>query len=94
MADKTIHELTSKSELTLDDEFPIWDLVNMETKKANLQQVKSLIAQGIVAGISFIGTRAEYNVAKLIPSGTDGYIPPKSQVIITDEDDYLMADER
>ncbi len=85
MADKTIHELTQISAVTQLSEFPMWDSVNNTTKKATLQQVKELIASGIVAGVSFIGTRAEYEVAKLIPSGQEGYIPSGSLVIITDE---------
>ena len=86
MADKTIHDLTQISEVTQLSEFPMWDSLNNTTKKATLQQVKELIASGIVAGVSFIGTRAQYEVAKLIPSGQEGYIPSGSLVIITDED--------
>lgn len=85
MADKTIHELTQISAVTQLSEFPMWDSANNTTKKATLQQVKELIASGIVAGVSFIGTRAQYEVAKLIPSGQEGYIPSGSLVIITDE---------
>ena len=85
MADKTIHELTQISAVTQLSEFPMWDSANNTTKKATLQQVKELIASGIVAGVSFIGTRAEYETAKLIPSGQEGYIPSGSLVIITDE---------
>lgn len=85
MADKTIHELSQISAVTQLSEFPMWDSANNTTKKATLQQVKELIASGIVAGVSFIGTRAEYETAKLIPSGQEGYIPSGSLVIITDE---------
>ena len=46
------------------------------------------------AGVSFIGTRAEYNVAKLIPLGTVGHIPSGSLVILTDETDYLNSEDR
>ena len=46
------------------------------------------------AGVSFIGTRAEYNVAKLIPVGTVGHIPSGSLVILTDETDYLNSEDR
>lgn len=94
MADKTIHELTQISAVTQLSEFPMWDSANNTTKKATLQQVKELIASGIVAGVSFIGTRAEYEVAKLIPSGQEGYIPSGSLVIITDENNYLMGEEK
>lgn len=40
-------------------------------------------------GLAFVGTRAEYEVAKLIPEGKDGYIGPQTLVTITDEDDFL-----
>lgn len=92
--DKTIDELTLLQSLDSNDSLPIWDNLSLETKRVTIQILKNQIAQGIVAGISFIGTRAEYEVAKLIPVSEEGHIPPKSQVIITDEDDYIMADER
>ena len=82
---KTTHGLDPMSSLSLETEFPVWDSVNEDTKKATLQQVKDLIAEGIVAGVSFVGTRAGYETAKLIPVGEEGYIPSKSLVIITDE---------
>ena len=44
-------------------------------------------------GVAFIGTRAQYEVAKLIPVGTDGHIPSGSLVIITDEQNYIIGDE-
>lgn len=92
--DKTINELTLLQSLDGNDSLPIWDSLSLETKRVTIQILKNQIAEGVVAGISFIGTRAEYEVAKLIPSGTDGYIPPNSQVIITDEDDYISTEER
>ena len=39
--------------------------------------------------VAFIGTRADYNTAKLIAEGSAGYIPSGALVIITDEDGYL-----
>ena len=45
-------------------------------------------------GLAFVGTRAQYEVAKLIPEGTDGYIGPQTLVTITDEDDYVEGEER
>lgn len=45
-------------------------------------------------GVAFIGTRAEYEVAKLIPLGTDGHIPSGSLVVITDEQNYTMGDNQ
>lgn len=44
------------------------------------------------AGLAFIGTRAEYEVAKMIPEGNPGHIPAKAMVIITDEDDTVKGD--
>ena len=43
-------------------------------------------------GLAFVGTRAEYEVAKLIPEGKDGYIGPQTLVTITDEDDIVEGD--
>ena len=54
-------------------------------------QWKSNVGGG---GLSFVGTRAQYNVAKLIPEGQDGYIGPNTLVTITDEDDYISGDSR
>ena len=44
------------------------------------------------AGLAFIGTRAEYEVAKIIPEGNEGHIPAKAMVIITDEDDTIRGE--
>ena len=46
------------------------------------------------AGLAFIGTRAEYEVAKMIPEGNEGHIPAKAMVIITDEDDTVKGVEK
>ena len=43
-------------------------------------------------GLAFVGTRAEYEVAKLIPEGKDGYIGPQTLVTITDEDEIVEGD--
>ena len=51
-------------------------------------------ANGGGNGVAFIGTRAQYNTARLIPEGQDGFIPPHSKVIITDENDYVTGDNR
>ena len=45
-------------------------------------------------GVAFIGTRAEYEVAKLIPLGQTGHIPSGALVIITDEDSYIEGENR
>lgn len=44
------------------------------------------------AGLAFIGTRAEYEVAKMIQEGNPGHIPAKAMVIITDEDDTVKGE--
>ena len=49
---------------------------------------------GSGAGVAFIGTRAGYETAKLIPEEEEGHIPSGALVIITDEDDYVEAEER
>ena len=43
-------------------------------------------------GLAFVGTRAEYEVAKLIPEGKVGYIAPQTLVTITDEDEIVKGD--
>lgn len=50
-------------------------------------------ASGGGNGVAFIGTRAQYETAKLIPEGNDGFIPSGSMVIITDEDDNVEGTE-
>ena len=45
-------------------------------------------------GLAFVGTRAEYEVAKLITEGQDGYIGPQTLVTITDEDDYITGESK
>ena len=45
-------------------------------------------------GLAFVGTRAEYEVAKLIPEGQDGYIAPQTLVTITDEDDFITGESK
>lgn len=45
-------------------------------------------------GVAFIGTRAQYETAKLIPLGQAGHIPSGALVIITDEDDYINSEDR
>ena len=43
-------------------------------------------------GLAFVGTRAEYEVAKLITEGKAGYIAPQTLVTITDEDEIVEGD--
>ena len=44
------------------------------------------------AGLAFIGTRAEYEVAKMIQEGNEGHIPNHSLVILTDETDTVKGE--
>ena len=42
-------------------------------------------------GVAFNGTRADYEIAKLITEGNDGFIPSGALVIITDEDKMYVT---
>lgn len=46
------------------------------------------------SGVSFVGTEAEYNVAKLITEGQAGFIPSNSLVILTDKTNKLFGEDR
>lgn len=46
------------------------------------------------AGLAFIGTRAEYEVAKMITEGNPGHIPNHSLVILTDETDTIKGETK
>lgn len=85
-----------------------WDATNNQLKHitrptVNGTALKAIVANGAVtgydwgssggSGVSFIGTRAAYNTAKLIPEGQQGYISSGSLVIITDEDELIIGDE-
>ena len=91
METRTIEQLaTTATELENDDFIPIWQ--NGQTKKIsgiNFFKKRSNVGGG---GLAFVGTRAEYEVAKLIPEGQDGYIAPQTLVTITDEDDFITGD--
>ena len=91
METRTINQLVSTAtELENDDLIPIWQ--NGQTKKISGNDFfKNRSSAG---GLAFVGTRAEYEVAKLIPEGQTGYIPSGTLVCITDEDTYLMGEER
>lgn len=68
--------------------------------KYNSDEVEWLFEYSLIfpigsgAGVAFIGTRAGYETAKLIPEGEEGHIPSGALVIITDEDDYLNSEDR
>ena len=86
----------------------VWDATAKKAVRAprpqmNNTYLKATLSGGAVSynwssgggvGIAFIGTRAQYNTARLIPAGADGHIPAGSKVIITDEDAYITGDLR
>lgn len=49
---------------------------------------------GASGGLAFVGTREQYEQAKLIPEGQAGYIPSGTLVCITDENTYLKGEEK
>jgi hypothetical protein len=91
METRTINQLTNiATELETDDLIPIWQ--DGKTKKISASDFfKDRSSAG---GLAFVGTRAEYEVAKLIPEGQTGYIPSGTLVCITDENTYLMGEEK
>lgn len=84
----------------------VWDATNTKAVGTiaptnSMQTLVSKITDGKVsyewgsagsAGLAFIGTRAEYEVAKLIPEGEEGHIPAKSFVLLLDENDNVQGD--
>lgn len=77
------------TELGNDDFVAIWQ--DGQTKKITGRNF--LKNQSNTGGLAFVGTRAEYEVAKLIPEGSTGFIPSGSLVKITDENSYVMGEE-
>ena len=77
----------------------VWDGTNHRAVPAprpthSNQALQSVVTDGAVtyqwgnagsAGVAFEGTRTQYETAKLIPEGDNGYIPSGALVIITDE---------
>ena len=90
METKTINQLSNTAtELDNDDYIPIWQ--DGKTKKIT---GKNFFKNQQASGLAFVGTRAEYEVAKLIPEGQIGHIPSNSLVKITDENSYVEAETR
>ena len=91
METRTINQLTNTAtELENQDLIPIWQ--DGKTKKISGSDFfKNHSSAG---GLAFVGTRAEYEVAKLIPEGQTGYIPSGTLVCITDENTYVEGEER
>lgn len=96
---------SEESDLT-DGGVLVWDATNTKAigtiaPTNSMQTLVSKIVDGKIsyewgsagsAGLAFIGTRAEYEVAKMIPEGAEGHIPAKAMVIITDETDNVRGD--
>lgn len=91
METRTINQLTNiATELETDDLIPIWQ--DGKTKKISASDFfKDRSSAG---GLAFVGTRAQYETARLIPEGQTGYIPSGTLVCITDEDSYLIGEEK
>ena len=91
METRTINQLTNTAtELENDDLIPIWQ--NGQTKK--ISGTNFFKNRSSAGGLAFVGTRAEYEVAKLISEGQTGYIPSGTLVCITDETTYLKGEEK
>lgn len=99
--------LTRSEEADLQDgAVMVWDATNTKAigtiaPTNSMQTLVSKIVDGKVsyewgsagsAGLAFIGTRAEYEVAKMIPEGEEGFIPSGALCIITDETDNVRGD--
>lgn len=96
---------SEESDLT-DGAVLVWDSTNTKAigtiaPTNSMQTLVSKIVDGKIsyewgsagsAGLAFIGTRAEYEVAKMIPEGSEGHIPAKAMVIITDENDNVKGE--
>lgn len=91
METRTIEQLaTTATELENDDLIPIWQ--DGQTKK--ISGTNFFKNRSSAGGLAFVGTRAQYETAKLIPEGQTGYIPNGTLVCITDEDSYLIGEEK
>lgn len=86
---QTIKQLTNEATtLENDDLIPVYQ--SGATKKISARNFfKNHSSAG---GLAFVGTRAEYEQAKLIPEGQTGHIPSGTLVCITDEDDIVEGD--
>lgn len=91
METRTINQLTDiATELENEDLIPIWQ--DGKTKKISGSDFfKNRSSAG---GLAFVGTRAQYETARLIPEGQTGHIPSGTLVCITDEDSYLIGEEK
>ena len=91
METRTINQLTNiATELETDDLIPIWQ--DGKTKK--ISGTDFFKHRSSAGGLAFVGTRVQYETAKLIPEGQTGYIPSGTLVCITDENTYLKGEEK
>ena len=89
---KTIDDVTNvTTDPSNDDLLLLWSKSRDKTTKITFFDLMKNASSG--KGLAFVGTQAEYEVAKLIPAGNDGYIPEGSLVKITDIDDYIYGKE-
>lgn len=92
MANKTINQIkTTATESDDDDLLVMWVTAQGKTAKINVKNFLKGKLAGM--GVSYYGTRAGYEQAKLIPEGNEGHIPNHSLVIITDENDYIEGED-
>lgn len=88
----------------LDKSIMVWDATNSCAKTTTVPNESGRVPvsnndgtfswmqfSGGGAGVGFIGTRAQYEIAVQIPEGQDGYIPDKSLVIITNENPFIKG---
>jgi hypothetical protein len=88
---QTIQQLTNEATtLENDDLIPIYQS-GLTKKISGRNLFKNHSSAG---GLAFVGTRAEYEQAKLIPEGQTGHIPSGTLVCITDENTYLMGEQK
>lgn len=66
----------------------------IECELTNGDKSMFYVRNGSGRGISFTGTRAQYNAAKMITEGNVGFIPDGSLVVITDEDEIITGEEK
>ena len=69
-------------------------IARIDSITGNITYEWGIGGSGSGSGVSFKGTRAQYEVAKLIPVGSPGHIPDGSLVIITDESSYIEGEDR
>ena len=79
---------------TLDTPIVIDGATKTTVESALQAIIRVLNTIGGAAGVAFKGTMAQYEVAKEIPEGEDGFIPSVSLVIIDDENAYVKGEER